>query len=201
VAVHNRLKSATADLHDEVESALDLNKMTTSVAAYSKTLGILYTVFDCAHNELATIDFRPLEIDLESIERRRNWLAADLRVLTAPFQNSESIRFELPTSGHGFGCLYVLEGSALGGTVISKRVEQALGLGPRTGCAYFHGLGRQTAGHWSEFLTALNTIPENSAMGADAEAGAIATFLAFRQAISQFGDRKSVPTAPSRAKS
>jgi hypothetical protein len=29
-------------------------------------------------------------------------------------------------------------------------------------------------------------IPANSAMGADAEAGAIATFLAFRQAISIF---------------
>jgi hypothetical protein len=89
----------------------------------------------------------------------------------------------------GFGCLYVLEGSALGGRVISKRVKQTLGLGPATGGAYFHGLGRQTARHWSDFLTALNTIPANSAMGADAEAGAIATFVAFRQAISQFGDR------------
>jgi heme oxygenase (biliverdin-IX-beta and delta-forming) len=76
-----------------------------------------------------------------------------------------------------------LEGSALGGRVISKRVKQTLGLGPATGCAYFHGLGRQTATHWSEFLTALNTIPANSAMSANAEAGAIATFLAFRQAI------------------
>jgi heme oxygenase len=62
-------------------------------------------------------------------------------------------------------------------------VKQTLGLGPGTGGAYFHGLGRQTASHWSEFLTALNTIPANSGMDADAEAGAIATFLAFRQAI------------------
>jgi heme oxygenase len=113
----------------------------------------------------------------------------------------DSLGFELRTSGHGFGCLYVLEGSALGGRVISKRVKQTLGLGPATGGAYFHGLGRHTASHWSDFLTALNMIPANSAMGADAEAGAIATFLAFRRAISQFGHRKSAPTAPSRAKS
>jgi heme oxygenase (biliverdin-IX-beta and delta-forming) len=178
------LKSATADLHGEVESALDLDKMTKSVAAYSRNLRLLYTVFDCAYAELSNVDFQPLEIDLGSIGRRREWLAEDLHALATALPDPQSLCLELPTSGHGLGCLYVLEGSALGGKVISKRVKQPLGLGPGTGGAYFHGLGRQTASHWSDFLTVLNTIPVNSAMGADAEAGAIATFLAFRQAIS-----------------
>jgi len=185
MTVHSQLKLSTADLHTEVESALDLDKITKSVIAYSAALCILYLVFDHAYKELATIDFQPLKIDLGSIGRRRDWLAADLHALALPLPAPRSLGFELPTSGHGFGCLYVLEGSALGGRVISKRVKQTLGLGPATGGAYFHGLGRQTASHWSDFLTALNTIPANSAMGADAEAGAIATFLAFRQAISQ----------------
>ena len=190
MTVHSRLKSATADLHVEVETTLNLDKITTSAAAYSETLCILYCVFDHAYKELVDIDFQPLKIDLGSIGRRRDWLAADLHALALalPLPAPRSLGFELPTSGHGFGCLYVLEGSALGGRVISKRVKQTLGLGPATGGAYFHGLGRQTASHWSDFLTALNTIPANSAMGADAEAGAIATFVAFRQAISQFGD-------------
>jgi heme oxygenase (biliverdin-IX-beta and delta-forming) len=183
VTVHSRLKAATADLHGEVESALNLDKMTKSAAAYSTTLSILYAVFDCAYNELSNVDFRPLAINLESIGRRRIWLAEDLHALAKAFPDPQSLGFELPTLGHGFGCLYVLEGSALGGKVISKRVKQTLGLGPQTGGAYFYGLGRQTVSHWSSFLTALNTIPANSAMGADAEAGAIATFLAFRQAI------------------
>jgi hypothetical protein len=121
-------------------------------------------VFDLAYEELATIDFRPLKIDLGSIGRRRDWLAADLRALATALPAPQSLGFELPTSGHGFGCLYVLEGSALGGQVVSKRVKEALGLGPATGGAYFHGLGRQTASHWSDFLTTLNTIPANSAM-------------------------------------
>jgi heme oxygenase len=183
VTVHRRLKSATADLHVEVESTLDLDKITKDVAAYSGVILILYLVFDCAYKELSDIDFQPLKIDLGSIGRRRDWLAADLHALALPLPAPQSLGFELPTSGHGFGCLYVLEGSALGGRVISKRVKQTLGLGPASGGAYFHGLGRQTSSHWSDFLTALNTIPANSAMGADAEAGAIATFVAFRQAI------------------
>jgi heme oxygenase (biliverdin-IX-beta and delta-forming) len=184
VTVHSRLKSATADLHVEVEATLDLDKITRTAGAYSETLGILYLVFDRAYKELATIDFQPLRIDLKSIRQRRDWLAADLHALASALPDPQSLCFELPTSGHGFGCLYVLEGSALGGRVISKRVKQTLGLGPATGGAYFHGLGRQTASHWSDFLTALNTIPANSAMGADAEAGAKETFLAFRDAIS-----------------
>jgi heme oxygenase (biliverdin-IX-beta and delta-forming) len=184
VTVHSRLKSATADLHLEVESALSVDGITKSLAAYSEAIGIIYLVFYHAYKELSNIDFQPLKIDLGSIRRRRDWLAADLHALATAFQAPQSLCFELSTSGHGFGCLYVLEGSALGGRVISKRVKQTLGLGPATGGAYFHGLGRQTAGHWADFLTALNAIPANSAMGADAEAGAIATFLAFRQAIS-----------------
>ena len=183
MTVHSRLKSATADLHVEVESTLGLDKITKSAVEYSEALGILYLVFNRSYKELADIDFQPLRIDLGSIGRRRDWLAADLRALTTALPAPQSLGFELATSGHGFGCLYVLEGSALGGRLISKRVKQMLGLGPGTGGAYFHGLGRQTANHWSRFLTVLNMIPVNSAMGADAEAGAIATFLAFRRAI------------------
>jgi heme oxygenase (biliverdin-IX-beta and delta-forming) len=163
---------------------LGLDKITTDLAAYSEAVAILYLVFDHAYKELTDIDFQPFHIDLKSIGRRRDWLASDLHALATAFPAPQSLGFQLPTSGHGFGCLYVLEGSALGGRVISKRVKQMLGLGPATGGAYFHGRGRQTASHWWDLLTALNTIPANSAMGADAEAGAIATFLAFRQAIS-----------------
>jgi heme oxygenase len=184
MTVHRRLKSATADLHVEVESTLDLDKITSSAGVYSETIGILYLVFNRAYKELGAIDFQPLKIDLKSIMQRRDLLAADLHALASVLPAPQSLGIRLPTSGHGFGCLYVLEGAALGGRVISKRVKQTLGLGPTTGGAYFHGLGRQTASHWSDFLTVLNTIPADSAMGANAEAGAIATFLAFRQAIS-----------------
>ena len=81
MTVHSRLKSATADLHVEVESTLDLDKITKDVAAYTEVILILYLVFDCAYKELSDIDFQPLKIDLGSIGRRRDWLAADLHAL------------------------------------------------------------------------------------------------------------------------
>jgi heme oxygenase (biliverdin-IX-beta and delta-forming) len=183
VTLHTRLKSSTSNLHLEVESTLDLLKITENAAAYSRAIGIIYLVFNRTYEELAPIDFQPLDVDLRSIGSRRDWLVADLNALGMALPAAQSLGFNLPTSAHGLGCLYVLEGSALGGRVISKRVEQELGLRPGTGGAYFHGLGRDTRKQWSDFLTTLNMIPANSAMGADVEAGAIATFLAFRQAI------------------
>lgn len=195
MTIHSRLKSATADLHVEVEFTLGLDKITEGLAAYSEAVGILYLVFDHAYKKLTHINFQSLEINLGSIGRRRDWLTADLHALALPLPAPQSLGLELPTAGHGFGCLYVLEGSALGGRVISKRVKRRLNLGPATGGAYFHGLGRQTASHWSDFLIALNTIPANSSMGADAEAGAIATFLAFRRAIRSSRDSQTAPPA------
>jgi heme oxygenase (biliverdin-IX-beta and delta-forming) len=146
VTVHSQLKSATADLHTEVESTLDLDKITKSATVYSEALCIIYLVFDRTYKELSAIDFHPLKIDLGSVGRRRDWLSADLHALATPLPAPQSLGFELQTSGHGIGCLYVLEGSALGGRVISKRVKQTLGLGPATGGAYFHDLaGRRPA--------------------------------------------------------
>jgi heme oxygenase (biliverdin-IX-beta and delta-forming) len=180
-------------LHVEAETAFSIDKITRDTKAYSRAIGILYLVFDRAYKILTPIDFQTRKIDLRSIGRRRDWLAVDLHALATALPAPQSLGFELPTSGHGFGCLYVLEGSALGGRVISTRVKQTLGLGPATGGAYFHGLGRQTASHWSDFLTALNTIPANSAMGADADAGAIATFLPLDRQSVRIPDGKKCP--------
>ncbi|MGV3493633.1 MAG: biliverdin-producing heme oxygenase [Ramlibacter sp.] len=49
-----------------------------------------------------------------------------------------------------WGSLYVLEGSALGGQVITRSLA-ARGLLPNSGGAYFHGWGEATAAMWREF--------------------------------------------------
>ena len=64
MTVDSRLKTATADLHVEVESTLDLDKITKSADAYQRLLVILYLVFGWAYKELSDIDFQPLKIDL-----------------------------------------------------------------------------------------------------------------------------------------
>jgi heme oxygenase len=50
-----------------------------------------------------------------------------------------------------FGSMYVLEGSALGGRLIARRVHEQWGLGPANGAAYFHGWGEHTGVLWADF--------------------------------------------------
>lgn len=50
-----------------------------------------------------------------------------------------------------FGSLYVIEGSALGGQVITPRLQRDMGLSPGRGASYFHGFGDRTGGMWREF--------------------------------------------------
>lgn len=51
------------------------------------------------------------------------------------------------------GVLYPIEGSTLGGQVISGHIESRLGLSPTRGGRFFNGYGAQTEHYWGEFLT------------------------------------------------
>jgi heme oxygenase len=48
------------------------------------------------------------------------------------------------------GTLYVIEGSTLGGQIITPRVHEMLGLTPEHGSAFFNGYGRRTGEMWRE---------------------------------------------------
>ena len=49
------------------------------------------------------------------------------------------------------GTLYVLEGSTLGGQVISRMIEQKLGLRDGKGYSFFRSYGDQVGSRWREF--------------------------------------------------
>jgi heme oxygenase len=63
---------------------------------------------------------------------------------------------DLPTlrdREHLAGCLYVLEGSRLGGRVIARFVEKHLGLTRPRGCSFFADEGQETTRRWMEVLS------------------------------------------------
>jgi heme oxygenase len=47
------------------------------------------------------------------------------------------------------GCLYVIEGSMLGGRVIARHVKQTLGLTEQDGCRFFSSYGTKTDAYWT----------------------------------------------------
>lgn len=78
-----------------------------------------------------------------------------------------------------FGSLYVIEGSALGGQVITPRLRRDLGLEPGRGASYFNGHGERTGAMWREFrLKAEAEIGDDAASRRQACCAATQTFEA-----------------------
>lgn len=74
-----------------------------------------------------------------------------------------------------WGSVYVMEGSALGGQLISRQLAAA-GLRPDRGAAYFHGWGDATGALWRETRTVLAAQLAAPAALAQACEGARSTF-------------------------
>lgn len=84
-----------------------------------------------------------------------------------------------PTLAAAFGSLYVIEGSALGGQVVTPRLQREMGLLPGRGASYFHGFGDGTGALWREFrLLAAAEVGDSPAQRREACRAAAQTFEA-----------------------
>lgn len=81
------------------------------------------------------------------------------------------------------GTLYVIEGSSLGGRVLSKRLQESLGIGPNSGGRYFFGHGAETAAHWCAFLAWLDAMRLDRAGAEAAASAARSVFERFRERL------------------
>ncbi|UUX94334.1 biliverdin-producing heme oxygenase [Aquabacterium sp. J223] len=131
---------------------------------------------------------------------RRSLAQRDLRCLAPAAPHGQP--FHDPTASlvltdiaAQFGSLYVMEGSALGGQVLARDLDQRLGLTIDRGSAYFHGFGTATGALWREFRERLEQeVGPRPADIAAACAAANATFDALTDAF-----RHVLDDAPYRA--
>ena len=68
---------------------------------------------------------------------------------TVPFFDFE---WETLTAAEATGILYVLEGSTMGGAVISRRLREDLAISPSEGGSFFAGHGEHNREMWQEYL-------------------------------------------------
>jgi heme oxygenase len=132
---------------------------------------------------LDEIDFTPLGFDYSS-RRRSQLLEADLahlgfspdrfRLLLCPAAP------QLPSLEAGLGCVYVIEGSALGARAILPQIEAALGLDIERGASFFAGFGEDGKPLWRACLKAINDIAPGSPRADRVVEAATATFHMFR---------------------
>ncbi len=154
----DQLKESTKTAHQLLEK-----KLITTIKAirtrqdYVALLSLFYGFFggmETAINE--HIDFAILP-DYEQ-RRKAVALAEDLKALEATLPRVAGEK-EIPIINNhlqAIGALYVMEGSTLGGKIISKIIRQQLHLPDYFAMSFFDSYGADTDAMWNTFKTAIN---------------------------------------------
>jgi heme oxygenase len=189
------LRERTRDLHTAAEAVFDLERRLVDRGTYAALLMLLRNFYGPAEDALATVaGWERLRPAIDVGVRRRAALLDDdlaqLGIAATTVARTPRTSLRLHDLAEGLGCLYVLEGSALGGRVIAQRAQ--LVLGPELPVTFFAGAGRAAPGRaWRELQAALNAFAADGTAAGDGRdredrvvAAARRTFAAFTECIS-----------------
>jgi len=153
-----RLRQDTHASHLALESRINLMDRVLTAGDYRKLLEAFYGLFSpiearIGHHQSELAAWVP---DIDN-RMRTTALTRDLHVLgnTSPQDLPIAPVPECASLADQMGCLYVLEGSTLGGQVISRQIHETLGLTRGHGCEFFYGHGAATGDMWQRFRKAI----------------------------------------------
>jgi heme oxygenase len=163
-----RIRQGTSAQHARCETQVELGAMASSIEAYGDALEIFQKLqeFVMAHTA-AAVALAPAELGA-GLRRARARVEADLRALGRPARTAgpELTVADLSDLDGQLGAWYVLEGSALGGRVIARRIRDSLG-DAAGALSYFSGEGHGTAARWQRFQSFANRLERCGAVGYD----------------------------------
>ena len=130
-----QLKHQTADAHAALEGRLNVFEQVRTHDDYRRLLARFFTLHEPIEARLAAAaDWPALGFDF-SARRKAALLRDDLRALGVSEADLAALprARDLPAAAglaEAVGCLYVLEGSTLGGQILAKHFNTTLGLTP-----------------------------------------------------------------------
>lgn len=155
--LRQRLRSETATAHKNLEARLDILSPDLDAGRYRRIL----QTFASLHADL--------EAKLETLaSERSNSFAHDylLHRRKSPLLTKDLGEAPRPSSGNYFGwiqseaqllgALYVIEGSTLGGQVVSQHLGK---ITPTVRTNYFESYGAETGRNWQKFVFVLGNRP------------------------------------------
>ena len=176
-----RLRRETSGLHRQVEEMTDLPGSVSTREDYVDLLGRLHGFHTAVEARLADPSWATGWLDLGialPAHKRAHLLAGEL-VSFGARPTTAAVRLpSLDNLGQALGCLYVVEGSSLGGRVLAPAFRAALGDVP-TG--FFDSDERMHPHPWRSVLAGLRKYDETAGSADDVVVGAQGTFLAFGQ--------------------
>lgn len=177
------LRGGTREEHEALERELALTRDGLTLGDYTRLLVRFHGLYSRLEVSLQAWeeDWDRLCLDWQA-RRKLPLLERDLRALLA---SEVPPRPDVPlpaltTLPRALGCLYVVEGSTLGGQLLTRHFGERLRLTPETGLAFFAGYRDETGPRWRQFLETLGRELSSPARIEEAVTAARATFTAFR---------------------
>jgi heme oxygenase (biliverdin-IX-beta and delta-forming) len=196
-----RLRQCTGPLHDRIEALLQL-EAPMPLSRYGQIVRGFHEFLQLWEQRVRFALPDALKPWFDD-RRRAPFAAADIEMLALPEapdlrQAARAVQslIRMDSPAVAIGALYVMEGSALGGQVLTPRLAQHLGLTPDHGARYFHGFGERTGAMWREFRqTAQQHVGTDPVAVAEACRGAQQTFQALIDLFAVLEVRRQ-PTPP-----
>lgn len=171
-----QLRAATAALHGQLDATLPLAQPGATLPDYALHLRVLRQWLRHVQPALSSVAPAVAAATREPDPPRLRWIEDDLLACPAALRGDATDRLPLRAApadaASCWGLAYVVEGSALGGQALLRRL--APGLAPHP-LRYLQGQGAATGMRWRAFLAALEAAldgPEPVARASAAAAGA-----------------------------
>lgn len=161
--VLHKLKSETEYYHKLVESSGLMAPITSDKLSIDQYLHILKVFFGYFYPiEIALNQIPELFIHLKDYPNRRKSesIIRDLSFLSGINSSALPICNDIPeikNCSHAFGVIYVMEGSTLGGRMLTKLIQKQLGISADQGISFFNGYGEHTGEFWKRFQESITS--------------------------------------------
>lgn len=176
-----RLKNETAEAHKKAEGGLPFFKQDFTVDQYKSMLQRLHDLYQPLEKSLATHLDGKVDLNLSERLNKADLLKADLSELGL-FETTSKSKFTISSVEAAIGTLYVIEGSTLGGQIISKKLKSSLQLSEPQ-MQFFRGYGDKTGPMWQKFKTFLDSESVGSYNSDKIVAGAEEAFTFISEAM------------------
>jgi heme oxygenase len=180
-SIRLRLRMETASQHSALEARLPVLDPDLAVDVYQNLIARFWGFYRPLEQRLLTVAPRLLRSCEYASRFKTPLLVRDLECfgrLPGTLSQCRGLP-ELASLPKVLGCLYVIEGSTLGGQVISRYLKIYLGLTRESGAAFFTGYGASSARRWRAFGGFLTDTADALDCDELIVSGAVQTFDAF----------------------
>lgn len=168
IGIMQRLRGETRDCHVQLETRLGLPAAISTRSEYRDLLARFFGFYLPVEERLTTLlcgehERREILSGLDYGARRKtDLLRRDLQALgmgdteLATLPQCDKLP-ALDTLSHALGCLYVLEGSTLGGQLLARFFADTLSIDASNGGAFFCSYGSEIGARWRAFGAVLTS--------------------------------------------